>query len=150
MKSETLSRALPLISIVIVGAVVVWAFTLVGSPTFNRKLASDKNRIEHLGILVRGIEQFYEEQKELPNELNQLTKLKIWYGEKPSNLDPATGKAYEYRKIDSYTYEVCAEFELTSEQAEIDKSRYSARDDDVWKHVVGRHCFKHDIPPKKR
>jgi hypothetical protein len=47
--------------------------------------------------------------------------------------DPVSGRAYGYRILDSLTYELCAEFQTTSDPG---GGAY------FWRHGPGRKCFR--------
>ena len=148
--SEKTSQALLFGAFIVVGVVVVWGFSLVGSPSFNRKLFADRNRIEDLERLRVDVEQYFDEQRKLPDYLTDLGKVKpSWYGYQRSLEDPTTTKQYEYKKADAYSYELCADFELTSKDAQLERTRYGAHDK-TWEHDIGRACFEFEIPAGKR
>lgn len=151
MKNETISRGLIFTALLIVGGVVIWGFTLVGSPAFNRKLAADKNRRDDLRTLERNVESYFEEQKKLPEKLTDLEKNKAIGYEAPEFEDPTTKKPYGYKVVDPYSYELCADFELTSKEAVLEKNRWDSDSDSRrWEHPSGPHCFQIQIPENKR
>lgn len=144
MKNETISRVLLYVALIVVAVVVVWGFTLIGSPSFNRKLSGDRSRIDDLRRLTHDIQQYFQEQKNLPVRLNDLEKLTYSYSERHLE-DLTTKKPYDYRVISSYEYELCADFELTSKEAELERSKYESINDKTWEHGVGHYCFKFEI-----
>lgn len=146
MKTKGSSRALLYIALSVVVTVVVWGFFLIGSPSFNRKISADRNRIEDLQSLRNDVERYYEEQKKLPEQLANLDKLN---GYQRALEDPTTKKQYVYKINGTYSYELCADFELTSLQAGLEKNRYETNEDG-WTHEAGQQCFKFDIPAGKR
>lgn len=150
MKSEVISRALLYGALVIVGGVVIWAFTLIGGPAFNRKLALDKNRLSDLNQLSLDIDRYYSERKQLPESLKDLEKLKNYYGKNRNLEDPATKKPYEYKAKDSFSYELCSDFELSSKDAALEEDSWSYGKIRSWKHETGRQCFNFDIPEGQR
>jgi hypothetical protein len=152
MKNETLSRFLLFSALFLVAAIVIWAFTLVGSPSFNRKLSADKNRIEDLQQISYGIEQYFYQQKKLPDNLKELEKIRYWYGQNNRLEDPTSQKPYGYKRKDAYSYELCGEFELNSKEAELEKPPYNYYESigTNWYHDVGHSCFSLEIPIEKR
>lgn len=150
MNNETIGRTLRYAAVVIVGAVVICAFVLVGGPSFNRKLSADKNRIDDLRRLSQEVDRYFEEQRKLPDTLTDLEKLKDRYGRRYDFDDPASKRPYEYKAVDSFSYELCADFELTSSEAKLEESRWGYDDGRIWRHDVGHHCFKFEIPEGKR
>jgi len=153
VKNETLSRSLLYLAIIVVGVIVVWGFLLVGSPSFNRKLSADRNRIDDLQQLSNGVEQYFDQQKKLPDNLIDLEKVRYGYGRERRLEDPTSKKPYDFKVKDPYSYQLCAEFELTSKEAELEKRPYnyyggSSRTN--WDHEIGHHCFLFEIPVAKR
>jgi hypothetical protein len=149
MNREKVSQLLLYAACAVVAVVVIWGFSLIGSPSFNRKLSADRNRIDDLERLRNDIERYFEEQRNLPSVLTDLEKLRSYYGYQRNLEDPTTKKAYDYKVRDIFSYELCAEFELSSDQAKLERSRYG-RDETTWKHGTGRHCFNFEIPVGKR
>ena len=152
MKNETLSRALLYLAIIVVGVIVVWGFLLVGSPSFNRKLSADRNRIDDLGQISFGVEQYFDQQKKLPDNLIDLEKVRYGYGLARRLEDPTSKKPYDFKVKDLYSYELCAEFELASKEAELEKRRYNyygGSSRTYWEHEIGHHCFLFEIPVAK-
>jgi hypothetical protein len=155
MKREKVRQLLIYAAYAFVLVVVVWGLSLVGSPSFNRKLSADRNRIDDLERLRNDIELYFDQQRELPSVLTDLEKLRTYYSYRGNLEDPMTKKAYEYKARDLFSYELCAEFELSSGQAKLEHwrcGRYGrcGRDEAPWKHGVGRHCFSFEIPISNR
>lgn len=153
MSENKTGKMLLYIAGAIVVVAVVWGFSLVGSPSFNRKLSADRNRIEDLQGLQSSIEYYFEQQVKLPQSLQDLDKVRYWG--RRSLEDPTTKTPYEYKAVDEFNYELCATFELTSKDAELERSRYRSYygndiDGKVWAHEVGHQCFKFEIPQGKR
>ena len=136
-------------------ATVVWAFVLVGSPSYNRRLAADRNRLEDLANIQRAVESYFDSHPSLPAVLSELEKPRPWYLKNLS--DPMTGKPYEYRLKDHYSYELCSDFELSAKEADVESPGPGDYrpwggvylDGAVWAHESGHHCFKFDIPEGK-
>lgn len=97
-----------LISVVIVLLItIVAAFVVVGSPKTRRMAQWDEQRAEHLRSIVYDLFNRFNQGAELPENNEQMLKL----------VDPETKAAYGYRKIDNDTFEVCATFALSAQQA---------------------------------
>lgn len=151
MKREAVARVLLAGALAVVGVVVVWGFTLIGSPSFNRKLSADKNRAEDLQRLADDVEQYFSEHKKFPEKLADLKEPEYSYGRGRQLEDPTTKKPYEFKVKDAFSYELCAEFELTSQEADLERRPYSySRNRTRWDHGVGRSCFSLEIPATKR
>lgn len=137
------SRTLLYAALAVVGVVVVWAFALVGGPSFNRKVAADNQRIEDLRRLSRGVDIYFAEHKRLPEKLSDVGDEEVLKGR-------TTAKPYEYAITGAYSYRLCADFELSSKEAELEKERWGYMGERNWSHDAGNHCFYFDIPEGKR
>ncbi len=122
----------------------------VASPSFNRKLSADRNRINDLRRLSNDIDQYFDEQKKLPDQLADLSKLRSWGDYERRLDDPTTKELYEYKRSDTFAYELCANFELTSKDAELEWRNYYGSHNMTWEYDIGHHCFKFGIPEGKR
>jgi hypothetical protein len=150
VRNETLSRYLVYFALIIVAVVIIWGFTIVGSPSFNRKLSADINRIEDILDLSQVIELYFDHQKKLPNNLMDLEKVSSVYRAREMRLeDPTSKKPYGFKVKDPYSYELCAEFELTSKETELEKQPYNYGGRN-WNYEVGHHCFLFEISVEKR
>ena len=150
MTQNRAGRVLLYLAGVVVVIVVIWGFSLIGSPAFNRKISADKNRIDDLQNIRYQVESSFSDQLKLPQSLKDLDK------DRHSSYlrleDPVSNSPYEYRVLGEFEYELCAIFDLTSKDAQLERRRYDRRDDegDVWSHDVGRSCFKFEVPVGKR
>ncbi len=152
MKNSNMSKWILNSALIIVGVIVVWGFTIIGSPSYNRKLSSDRIRIDDLRQISREVEQYFDRQKKLPEDLKDLNLLKSAYGSEVRTADPTSKKEYEYILKNSYSYELCASFELTSKEAEIENRTFDYYGNGRlnWDHGIGRSCFSLEIPVAMR
>lgn len=113
-------RILALAAILVVGALVVWAFTIVRSPKAARERIADEQRIENLGTIARLADCHYTYFRALPESLDAMgTALSDLASRQPVDsgcseavpYDPVTGAAYVYRAADADSYSLCATFE---------------------------------------
>ena len=148
MSNNRTGKILLYIAGAIVVAAVIWGFSLVGSPAFNRKLSADRSRIDDLQGIQRGIEYHFEQHEKLPQSLQDLDQVR--HRAMRGLEDPMTKTPYEYKALDEFNYELCATFELTSKDAELERYRYTSYYVYSWAHEVGRQCFKFEIPQSKR
>jgi hypothetical protein len=124
-------------SIVAVAVAVVAGLVVAGSPTEQRRLRLDEQRISAVRELARQAEGRWETDRRLPATADQLVD-----GQRLTRLptDPVTGEPYEYRITGSRQFEVCATFERAS------------RPDlagDFWFHEAGRRCFAFDMTERR-
>jgi hypothetical protein len=102
--------------VVLVLAVVVWAFISIGSPSQQRAMRFDEQRVENLRNIQWAVEAFYGNQYDpgfnrLPESFDEFSINKRYFVEENILKDPRTGEPYEYRKTSSTGYELCATFE---------------------------------------
>ncbi|MEK7633187.1 MAG: DUF5671 domain-containing protein [Patescibacteria group bacterium] len=134
---------------VVVVAMIVLGFLLVGSPAQQRKVRFDDQRVSDLATIQNEVTNFYQLKKGvLPVTLNDLTNTLSGYS---VPVDPSTGAAYEYSTGDGLNFTLCATFEADSVGDQTDVSMpYRAYGTDYygsWKHGVGRVCFDRTIDP---
>lgn len=120
-------RALALVAILVVGALVAWAFTIVKSPQSARLRLADEERLGGLIETTRLVDCHYTYAGALPESLDAL---RAYLAERSGRLpvadgcanaipdDPSTSAQYAYRIIDADTYEICAVFEFGWPDAE--------------------------------
>lgn len=120
-------RALALLSMLVVGALVAWAFTVVRGPGVARYQIADEQRITGLTETTRLIDCYYTYAGALPENLESMG---AWLTERAGRVpvadgcvrelptDPTSGGAYRYRAIDADTYEICAIFQVGWPDAE--------------------------------
>ena len=128
-----LERVFGVAACVIVALGLVLAFLVIGPPSHARLVALDQQRITDLDNIASGLhDRFGEVTGGLPRRL-------------PSNLqtrDPATGRPYEFQKIDAKNYKLCARFALATEGETIERRWPSPQN---WPHGAGLTCYKFNV-----
>ncbi|MFN3959872.1 MAG: DUF5671 domain-containing protein [Parvularculaceae bacterium] len=113
-------RLLAIISTLVVAALVAWAFSIVRSPAAARARVADDQRVENLITMTRladcHLTYFGRLDDEFPPMRAALAELgarkPIAAGcTEPEPIDPISGQAYRYRRLDADSYELCATFE---------------------------------------
>lgn len=131
----------------VVLVVLVWGFLLMGSPSFARKLVADRVRIGDLKEWKRGVVNYFEQKRKLPESLLEIDEENF---SRRRFEDPTSKTPYEYRVVDQFTFELCATFQLSSEDAERDKwpNGPSGTSDAAkeWRYKPGHHCFRFEVP----
>jgi hypothetical protein len=122
----TLYRAIPAVAIAVVLLAVVAAFIMLGSPTHQRALALDRQRVRDLRDTAQELHEQYATEP-LPAKLAQPKR------------DPISGAPYEYRRLSGRDYMLCAQFELP--EARTDREPYVS---ESWRHAAGRFCYRLD------
>ena len=126
------------VSSLVVGAVVIAVFFILGSPGQARLHRLDERRVQDLTTLSNAIEGYRRGHDALPERLEQL----IRPGTEASihMADPKTNKDYEYRVQDARSYDLCAIFETTRAV-----TGQECNGNPFWNHGVGRTCFRIEV-----
>ena len=143
-------------SIIVALAVIVYGFYLAGSPFKQRLVKFDNQRVSDLQTLQSQIVYYWQQKDKLPKSLNDL-KDSISGFIPPS--DPDTNQSYEYKIAGNLSFELCADFALSSngstgspQGAEFSKSLPRAvmpgGFGENWEHTNGRVCFERAIDPE--
>ncbi len=132
---------------VLVLAVVVGGFFLVGSPTTARLMGFDQQKTSDLQETQYQIVNYWQSKEKLPNSLSDLNDDISGF---MVPLDPQTGENYEYNVIDAenLTFELCAEFnkqgsDMYGEARPVTPAGKGLSEN--WSHPEGRHCFERTI-----
>ncbi len=148
---------------VILLAILVAGFFIIGSPAKQRALRFDEERVQHLQSLQYEIHAFYARNNKLPTAVDELTDTTRGYA---APEDPETGNGYSYNTLDADTFELCAHFNYNSDELQGSrngtiyngKTYYNGIAETGWAHPAGRHCFertldqallKQYLPPEK-
>lgn len=153
LKSEEVIRGsfilsiLPKIIIVIIGASIISGLFIAGLPKDQRLVRLDERRISDLSSIDNQIENYWINNRKLPNTLSQLeTGLNISL---PN--DPVANISYEYNKKSDLKFELCAVFQ-TSAKDNVNNdigmlkpvNQFYAQ---LQNHKQGRDCFEKIINP---
>lgn len=133
--------------IIIILAAVVSGFFIIGSPKTERLHRFDYQRLSDLQSIQSQIVYNWQSKERLPVSLASLTDEISGFG---VPLDPETKEQYEYRIISTTTFELCATFNLPSDENISRETApmanpYSKSGFDNWKHEAGRQCFERTI-----
>lgn len=139
MSQSNVNRLFAGVATVAVVIGLIAGFWLLGSPNRQRQIRADQQRLEDIREIAR---RLHEQAK--PSQ-NQGKPVNLPASLPPNNrkTDPISGKTYEYRRIDSTHYQLCAEFATNSAKDRLGDS--PSADRDFWKHPSGRHCFQLDV-----
>jgi hypothetical protein len=133
-KRKYLSYSASLIVLIIVGIGV----SSIGSPTTQRNIRFDEQRISDLSSIQGALIDYYRNNDNiLPKDLLALSQASGYYI--ASVKDPQSNENYEYRIISDNKYELCASFATDNQTEELAKRTYYNQE--IWKHGVGRTCF---------
>ncbi|MDE2071435.1 MAG: hypothetical protein KGI70_01715 [Patescibacteria group bacterium] len=125
-------------------------FLLFGSPASARLYRLDETRVNNLQGIQYQLTYYYQAKRALPATLDVLNNALQNY---TVPADPQTGQAYEYKKTDAMSFELCATFGARSwsSQGTVPEPAAlgtpSGRNFDTWAHDTGRACFERTIDP---
>lgn len=136
--------------ILVVAASIVAGFFVIGSPQSERMRKFDQQRVENLTILQSEIINYWRQKNQLPEKLDVL-KNDITGFIPPA--DPENNTPYDYRVIDKLSFELCADFKISSKnmpqpviQAPPTSALYYEQNQN-WPHGIGHTCFTRIIDP---
>ncbi|MFO0765071.1 MAG: hypothetical protein U0487_03445 [Patescibacteria group bacterium] len=131
----------------VVVAVAIGSLFLIDSPMKERLRRADDRRLSDLQSISYGIDSYVLKNKQqLPESLDAMIKDRDFGYLENQIKDPETQKPYEYKKTGDKTYELCAEFALSTKESEAKGTDYTYRAyGPAWDHEAGRHCFSLDI-----
>ncbi len=145
---------------------IIWSFSVMGSPAKQRLLRLDDRRVNDLQSIQWQIINYWQQKEKLPQSLTELQDPISQYS---LPLDPEfeKGKAYEYKKTGDLSFELCATFALPIPKGWREMPGYGgvmpmmpimARDvavssypypgggtNESWDHQAGRTCFARTI-----
>ena len=111
---------------------VVAGLVALGSPADQRLERLDARRAEDLDAISRAIDRHEVTHERLPATLDELQRRS---DVQVAITDPVTREPYGYEAGEGTAYELCATFELATEEREFRRGRPFSR------HEAGRHCF---------
>ena len=134
----------------VVLASIILGFFIVGTPTDQRNRKNDEKRIENLQIIQDQIINYWMQKESIPENLSKLEDSISGF---IVPKDPKSELMYEYNVGDSFSFELCAIFETSSEDFGIasEKVRPVSIYDSFqqnWSHEAERTCFKRTIDPE--
>lgn len=139
------ARLLGRVVIIMVIASVIFGFVVSGSPTRQRDVSLDQQRVSDLQLLQSQIvDGFWLTKDRLPTALAELEDDILGF-QVPS--DPETGDPYEYERLGELQFRLCATFALPSEEFERAPKRLDLNSN--WEHKGGRTCFDRTIDPER-
>jgi len=145
--------------IVLVLAAIVAGFLAVGSPTKQRDLRFDQQRIGNLTNIQWQIINYWQTKGTIPAALSDLDDPLSGFS---VPIDPETKAAYGYTRSASTTFSLCATFGQPSQDVKgrgdfgygggVDMSYpsyYPGIENEQWNHEVGSACFERKIDPSR-
>jgi hypothetical protein len=127
------------LSAIAAAAAIIAGMTIIGSPNEVRMRRFDEARADDLERISRGVSRYRETHENLPEKLDDLRH-------SPQignfNLQDPEGRPYDYTIKGAFSYQLCAEFDRTSE------STVKVRSQSLFEqHEAGRQCFDLEARP---
>jgi hypothetical protein len=157
--AKTWIAILSYLGAIIAVAGIVGGFVIVGSPTKQRDLRFDQQKVSDLQNINWQILSYWQSKGRLPETL---VDLRDSFSYSNINVDPQTKESYVYSKTASTTYNLCAVFNRPTEDTKgrgaynggyglgsSDIAKLMAPGQDNWDHGSGRVCFDRKIDPER-
>ncbi|PCI29826.1 hypothetical protein COB55_01250 [Candidatus Wolfebacteria bacterium] len=131
---------------IVVLALVVGGFVIMGTPGEQRDLRFDQQRVQHLENIQRQVVSYWQDKGSIPTRIKDLNDSIRGYF---VTIDPETDQPYVYEKTGEHSFRLCAVFALESKE----KSGRDTRDigkptvSELWGHDMGLTCFDRTIDP---
>ncbi len=122
----------------IVVIVFLSGILFVESPHETRLRKIDQLTISKLDNIDRAINDYFEDNEQLPDYLEELHK-EVVYLHSDGIEGVINGEVFEYRVLEEQKYRICADFNLATE--EINKDMPKEYYEERWKHKAGKECF---------
>ncbi|MDO8620413.1 MAG: DUF5671 domain-containing protein [bacterium] len=132
--------------LLVLGA-IVYGFIVMGSPSAQRSLRFDDQRLSELQSIQWQVVNFWQQKGRMPVTLTEMEdSISGWR----VSVDPATKAPYEFIPGEKNTFKLCAVFERqsTSFSPSSTKPYPSVIAGENWQHGVGRTCFDRTIDPE--
>lgn len=152
-------------SSVIVLALVVWSFSVIGSPKEQRAWRLDDRRVQDLQSIQWQVINYWQQKEKLPENISELSN-PLSGSIVPVDPEFEKGVSYEYRKTGDMKFELCATFSAEmpkgwqeysgggvrplmnyAEDAAISYPYPGGGVNDSWDHSAGKKCFERTIDP---
>lgn len=114
--------------------------TVIGSPSNIRQQHLDDVRSQDLQNIVTTLRFYRTRHGAFPDGLEQMRA--DGFVPFARFRDAESGMPYEYKLVDSTSYELCAQFSTVA-----DSAGPPFRNSMFWMHPRGRHCFSVNDPP---
>lgn len=149
------ARNVGIIVAAVVATSIIAGFFIVGTPREARRARYDAERVSDLQNIQWQIVNYWQQKEKLPNTLDELSDPLSGYN---IPRDPERQLAYEYERVSSLSFRLCAVFNGES-RAMMDTgvarpypvTSVSMKGEslDTWYHTAGRTCFERTIDPER-
>ena len=154
-KAKSAKYTLAVLGVILAFASIAGGFYIVGSPTKQRALRFDSQKVNDLTNIQYQITNYWQYKQQLPGSLPDLNDSISGF---KAPTDPLTHLSYDYSPKGSSSFELCAVFTLSSKD-NVDKNGYGIQTapvssiinngNDSWSHAAGHVCFQRTIDPSR-
>jgi len=129
-----------------IGCGAIGGGALTGEPDWVVKAEqADQQRQVDIATIAHGISLFATRRKELPYDLAKMAESQTDGAIQFAFRDSETDEPYDYERVDSRRYKLCANFTLASAPLPASTGEAgSAPATDPWRHPAGLSCFLFD------
>lgn len=146
-------------------AIIIWSFSVTGSPMNQRKLRIDQRRVDDLQSIQWQVISYWQQKEKLPAALTDISTPLSGFVI-PQDPEFQKGRVYEYAKTGDKSFELCATFDLPMPKGWVPGSTggvypmdgmrdvavsavapYPGVGGDSWDHDAGYKCFARTIDP---
>ncbi len=164
MMGMNINTTSPIKATVLVLALIIWSFTVIGTPKEQRAWRLDERRTQDLQSIQWQVINYWQQKEMLPEKLSDMSNPLSGF---MTPVDPEfeKGLVYEYKKTADMTFELCATFTAVMPQGwqegyggvrpmfggvaeDVAMSSYPYPGGGVnesWDHQAGRTCFSRTI-----
>ena len=124
-------------------AAIIAGLYVSGSPVTRRRATLDERRVSNLTQLSSALDTYVQTRRELPPTLDALAQAQSYL--LTELRDPTTGAFYEYRTLSTSTYELCATFDLPTQEEQLvppPPAKDFAGNPTFTAHTAGRNCYE--------
>lgn len=125
---------------------VIGGFVLIGSPSTQRAKNYDNRRVADLQTIQWQIINYYQSKGVTPTSLIDLDDPLSGF---VTPTDPESSSPYTYNKISNVKFSLCADFNLASNDNQLNNSKIMYEIDQNWIHGEGVVCFERTIDPDR-
>jgi len=139
IKKDLVVRLFFFISLGLILATFIAAFFFVESPKTARERRLDEIVVNNIYSLENAVNSYYDINKRLPDDLENIKKDNRFYLDKNMLLDPETKEAISYQRISDTEFSFCATFRTDNRAGQDNNSRslgYIAKE-----HAAGYQCL---------
>lgn len=129
-------------TLTLVVAVFVAAWFFVESPKMARERRVDEVLVQNIYNLENAVNSYYDRNKRLPVDLEELKNYRHIYPVSGSMIDPETKEPIVYQKVSDKEFKMCATFRTSSITEENNQTTYVGMDVNGNKdHAAGYQCL---------